>query len=38
MMDSENHIADRAINNETLYKAVLEHRRTFIGLKGDGDT
>ena len=34
MMDSENHIADRAINNETLYKAVLEHRRKFIGLKG----
>ena len=38
MMDSENHIADRAIHNETLYKAVLEHRRKFIGLKGDGDT
>ena len=34
MMDSENKIADRAIHNETLYKAVLEHRRKFIGLKG----
>ena len=26
MMDSENKIADRAIHNEALYKAVLEHR------------
>ena len=34
MMDSENQIADHAIHNETLYKAVLEHRRKFIGLKG----
>ena len=34
MMDSENKIADRAIHNEALYKAVLEHRRKFIGLKG----
>ena len=34
MMDSENQIADRAIHNEALYKAVLEHRRKFIGLKG----
>lgn len=34
MMDSENKISDRAIHNETLYKAVLEHRRKFIGLKG----
>ena len=34
MMDSENKIADRAIHNESLYKAVLEHRRKFIGLKG----
>lgn len=34
MMDSENEIADRAIHNEALYKAVLEHRRKFIGLKG----
>ena len=34
MMDSENKIADRAIHNEVLYKAVLEHRRKFIGLKG----
>lgn len=33
MMDSENQIADHAIHNETLYKAVLEHRRKFIGLK-----
>lgn len=34
MMDSENKIADRAIHNEAPYKAVLEHRRKFIGLKG----
>ena len=34
MMDSENKIADRAIHNEALYKAVLEHHRKFIGLKG----
>lgn len=34
MMDSENKIADSAIHNEALYKAVLEHRRKFIGLKG----
>ena len=27
-------IADRAIHNEAQYKAVLEHRRKFIGLKG----
>lgn len=34
MMDSERKIADRAINDEGLYRAVLEHRRRFIGLKG----
>ena len=34
MMNSEEQIADRAIHNEVLYKAVLEHRRKFIGLKG----
>ena len=34
MMDSEKQIADRAIHNEALYRAVLEHRRKFIGLKG----
>lgn len=34
MMDSEKQIADHAIHNETLYRAVLEHRRKFIGLKG----
>ncbi len=34
MMDSERNIADRAIHNEDLYRAVLEHRRKFIGLKG----
>lgn len=33
MMDSERNIADRAIHNEDLYRAVLEHRRKFIGLK-----
>lgn len=33
MMDSEHNIADRAINNEELYRAVVEHRRKFIGLK-----
>lgn len=34
MMDSERKIADRAVNNEKLYRTVLEHRRKFIGLKG----
>ncbi len=34
MMNSKERIADRAIHNEELYKAVLEHRRKFIGLKG----
>ena len=34
MMNSEERIADRAIHNEELYKAALEHRRKFIGLKG----
>ncbi len=34
MMVSERNIADCAINNEELYRAVLEHRRKFIGLKG----
>ena len=34
MIDSERKIADRAIHNEKLYRAVLEHRRKFIGLKG----
>lgn len=34
MMDSKEQIADRAIHDEDLYNAVLEHRRKFIGLKG----
>ena len=34
MMNSKEKIADRAIHNETLYRAVLKHRRKFIGLKG----
>ena len=34
MMDSDRKIADRAVNNEELYRTVLEHRRKFIGLKG----
>ena len=34
MMNSKEQIADRAIHNEALYQAVLEHRRKFIGLKG----
>ncbi len=34
MMDTESQIAARAIHNEALYRAVLEHRRKFIGLKG----
>ena len=34
MMNSKEQIADRAIHNESLYRAVLEHRRKFIGLKG----
>ena len=34
MMDSKEQIADHAIHNEALYRAVLEHRRKFIGLKG----
>lgn len=34
MMNSKEQIADRAIHNEALYRAVLEHRRKFIGLKG----
>lgn len=32
-------IAERAINNADLYRQVIEHRRTFIGLRGfDYDT
>lgn len=32
-------IADQAIQNKTLYRQVVEHRRTFIGLRGfDYDT
>ncbi len=32
-------IAERAINNAVLYRQVIEHRRTFIGLRGfDYDT
>lgn len=32
-------IAERAINNNELYQQVVEHRRTFIGLRGfDYDT
>lgn len=32
-------VADRAINNKQLYRRVVEHRRTFIGLRGfDYDT
>ena len=32
-------IAERALNDEQLYRSVLEHRRKFIGLKGfDYDT
>ena len=32
-------IAERAINDENLYRQVVEHRRTFIGLRGfDYDT
>lgn len=34
MMNSKEHIDERAIANEELYRAVLEHRRKFIGLKG----
>lgn len=34
MMNSKEQIADRAIHNEALYRAVLEHRCKFIGLKG----
>lgn len=34
MMSSKAHIDERAIANEELYRAVLEHRRKFIGLKG----
>ena len=34
MMDSGKQIAKRAIHNEALYRAVLEHHRKFIGLKG----
>lgn len=34
MMSSKEHIDERAIANEELYRAVLEHRRKFIGLKG----
>ena len=34
MMESKEQIAYRAIHNEALYRAVLEHRRKFIGLKG----
>lgn len=34
MMDSKEHIGERAIANEELYRAVLEHRRKFIALKG----
>ena len=32
-------IAEKAIHNELLYRQVVEHRRTFIGLRGfDYDT
>lgn len=32
-------IAERAINDKDLYRQVVEHRRTFIGLRGfDYDT
>jgi len=32
-------IMDRALNDEQLYRSVLEHRRKFIGIKGfDYDT
>lgn len=34
MMNSNEHIDERAIANEKLYRAVLEHRRKFIGIKG----
>ena len=34
MRNSKEHIDERAIANEELYRAVLEHRRKFIGLKG----
>lgn len=34
MMNSNEHIDERAIANEELYRSVLEHRRKFIGLKG----
>lgn len=34
MINSKEHIDERAITNEELYRAVLEHRRKFIGLKG----
>ena len=34
MMNSKEHIDEKAIENEDLYRAVLEHRRKFIGLKG----
>lgn len=34
MMNSKEHIDERAIANEELYRAVLDHRRKFIGLKG----
>lgn len=33
MINSKEQIADHAIRNEALYRAVLEHRRKFIGLK-----
>ena len=32
-------IAERALNDEQLYRQVIEHRKTFIGLRGfDYDT
>lgn len=34
MMDSSMGVAESAVRNEELYRAVLEHRRKFIGLKG----
>ena len=34
MMDSKEHIGERAVANEELYRAVIEHRRKFIALKG----
>lgn len=36
---AEQGVADRALSDDALYRSVIEHRRTFIGLKGfDYDT